>query len=153
MAVLKVVDKSYKTKEAFYNLLIYIARKSVHCNGYGISLASIDAVYYEFDKVKAWWGKEEEGRRQVRHFIVSFRPEELMIEEILPIAWQIAGYYGTRYQVFYGIHGDTDYPHVHFVVNTVSYVDGKMLSEGEKELYELKAMVKDITEKAKLVGY
>ncbi len=152
MGILKIVDKSYKTKEAFYNLLTYIARKSVYCNGYGTSLASVDAVYCEFDKVKAWWGKQEEGRRQVRHFIVSFRPEEFLVEEILPIAWQIAGYYGARYQVFYGLHIDTDYPHVHFAVNTVSYVDGKMLSEGGKEFYELKAIVENITEKAKMAG-
>lgn len=152
MGILKIIDKPYKTKESLYNLLSYIAGKSAYCSGYGISLAGIDHVYYEFEKVKEYWERGEEGSRQVRHFIVSFRAEEFMLEELVPIAWQIAGYYGERYQVFYGIHSDTDYPHIHFAVNSVSYVDGKMLSEGERELHALKALIGSLSEGRRLPG-
>lgn len=134
MGFIKIVNKPYDTKESLNNLIYYIANYSEFIGGCGISVLSLESVISEFETIKKVFNKAEEGRRQVRHFIISFRYGEMNIEFIKKIAWEMAKYYGNKFQVFYGIHLNTDTPHIHFAVNSVSFVDGKMLSEGYYEL-------------------
>lgn len=138
MASVKIVQESYNTKNHMNNLIYYIERKADFCCGYGISMKNATSVIDEFERIKEAWFKSEDGRRQVRHLIVSFADGEVDLDEAVKIAWDIAEYYGQRYQVFYGIHNDTDNIHIHFAINTVSFIDGKMLSEGYTELMLIK---------------
>lgn len=56
----------------------------------------------------------------------------------------IASYFADRYQIVYGIHNKPCYNkyerctslyHAHFIMNSVSYIDGKMFSENHSEIY------------------
>ncbi len=141
MAVTKIVPNPYKTKLAMSNLLYYIVRGAETVGGYGVSLNDVEAVYYEFEKIKQIWGKHEEGRRQVRQVVVSFRRNECSIAEVERIAWEVGNYYGQAHQVLYGIHDDTDNLHIHYAINTVSFIDGKMISEGQADMENLIAFV------------
>lgn len=83
--------------------------------------------------------------RQVRHIIVSFDPED----HIGPfcasqIAFKIAEYYRNQFQVVYGVHKDTDSLHIHFIIHTVSYIDGRRYSRGMGEVMILKKYVQQI---------
>lgn len=136
--------ESYKTKESLYNVLQYIVRESESLGGCGISILSTDSIYYEFENVKKIWGKEADGKRQVKHFWVTFGRKEINYKMLLQIAWTIAEYYGKRYQVLYGVHTNTDNLHIHYAINTVSFVDGKMLSEWYNEFENLQNEINEI---------
>lgn len=143
MAIIKIVQKSYLTKESMHNLICYIERGADFCSGFGISMKDTESVISEFETIKFVWSKSEEGRRQVRHLVVSFsdREEQNVMDIIEKIAWEIAGYYGQSYQVFYGIHNNSMHLHIHFAINTVSFIDGKMLSEGHEDFNNLKERI------------
>ena len=47
-------------------------------------------------------------------------------------------------QLAYAVHGNTDNLHVHYVLNSVRYVDGYKLQIGPAELYGLKDMISRI---------
>lgn len=49
-----------------------------------------------------------------------------------------------KIQIAYAIHGNTDNLHVHYVLNSVRYVDGYKLQIGPAELYQLKNIISDI---------
>lgn len=44
----------------------------------------------------------------------------------------------------YSVHEDTDNYHIHFVMNTVSWVDGHVFSEGPAELQQFKNYVNNL---------
>ena len=60
------------------------------------------------------------------------------------LARQICEYYYNTFQIMYSVHEDTDNYHIHFVMNTVSWVDGHMFSEGPAELQQFKNYVSNL---------
>ena len=67
---------------------------------------------------------------RARHEIVSFQPDEYMdclgVCQIVPIAYHLANWYFNQgFQVVFAIHADTPNLHIHFVINTVSFITGK----------------------------
>ena len=63
---------------------------------------------------------------QLRHWIISFGDHDLINPiEAYYIAVEAAKFYANKYQLVFTVHEDTDQVHVHFVMNQVSYVDGK----------------------------
>lgn len=143
MAIVKVIDNEYKTKRALYKVLDYVLYNSEEVGGCGIGITSLDGIFREFELIKRVWGKDAEGFRQVKHFVVSFKRNEVTYKTLEQIAFAIAEYYGKKYQVLYGIHTDTNNLHIHYAVNSVSFIDGKMLSEG---YWELQFHIKEVNE-------
>lgn len=125
MPLLKVLNESYRNEDALENLIYYVCR-SGHVGGVGV-----DPEYarMQMSMVKRLWHKET--GRQAWHFILAFAPnEDVTYEEAMAIGYAVAGHYGERYQIVFGLHFDTNYLHLHFAGNTVSFVDGQMRSEG-----------------------
>lgn len=82
------------------------------------------------------FGKEYGIR--LRHFILSFYPQETpQVHIIQKIAEQICSYIGKRYQIVYALHEDTAMLHLHFVFNSVSYVDGYKYHGSKEDYYTL----------------
>ena len=129
MGILKVIDKAYDNVDAVENLIFYIAERSEISGGWGISMESPESIVAEFKAVKRFWNKS--GGRQVKHFIFSWDGKcWLELPQIQYMAASLTLFFQPRFQVFWGVHLDTDNPHIHFAVNTVSFADGKMLSFG-----------------------
>lgn len=128
MPFIKFVHEKYPTKTDMINLLGYIAGRFEFVSGLGISTDCIESVFCEFEYVKRYWNKAEEGRRQAVHMIVSFENTKLSLDSICEIAWKIASIFGNNFQVLYGIHMDTFHPHIHFAINTIGYMDGRMFT-------------------------
>lgn len=62
---------------------------------------------------------------QIRHFIVSFAPNELRDPFIAnEIARQMAEYTGQWYQTLYAVHENKPNLHFHLIHNSVSFLDG-----------------------------
>lgn len=100
-----------------------------------------------FKTVKATYDKMD--GQQVVHIIVGFGRKDIMSPILAYIfAEKLANYIGQRFQVIYAVHQGSDYSsnylHIHFVVNTVSYVDGNRLYDRRGYYYELCAIAKTI---------
>lgn len=71
------------------------------------------------------------------------------------IAYEIAKYYGDRYQIIFGVHRNprinrkgraTSYVHIHMLMNSVSFVDGKMYADNKGANYAFADHIKRITD-------
>ena len=58
-------------------------------------------------------------------------------------AMGIAGMFSGQYQVYYGVHEDTECLHIHFAINAVSHMDGKKWHKSRKELKEIEAQIRE----------
>lgn len=143
MATIKLVNEDYKNKNCIHNLIHYCFNQSKTepylCGVYGANPYNLEN---EMLTIKRLYGKE--GGRQVRHFIVSFRPGETVAALELQTAWAIAGLYADKFQIFFAIHNNTPHVHIHFVFNTVSYVDGRVYSGSHADFYRLKNFVNNL---------
>lgn len=87
----------------------------------------------EFVTTKKMWNKEE--GIQCYHAIQSFAPGEADADTVHQVGVRLAEFmWGNRYQVLVTTHLDQKHLHNHFVINSVSFLDGKKyhLSKGEK---------------------
>jgi hypothetical protein len=74
---------------------------------------------------------------QLRHFIISFSPEETRSASIVnDIACMIVPYLGREYQTVFAVHEDTTHLHIHIVCNAISYLDGHRYRGSKKEFYD-----------------
>lgn len=126
MPNLLIVRNSYPDLESVQRLLNYVLRTPFY-GGYAIDPE------YAFDQmrlVKEAYHKTEGV--QLKHFLLTFSHEEMMhldFKDLLELGFQV-GKVLERYQIVYCIHLDSDYIHMHFVMNTVSFEDGKKYSDG-----------------------
>ena len=90
-------------------------------------------------------GKNFGGKasRRIYHYIVSFPSTVDDVNCVVLAAMEIADIFSGQYQVYYGVHEDTENLHIHFAINAVSYVDGKKWHKSRKELEELEAKMRE----------
>lgn len=68
---------------------------------------------------------KKNSRTRLIHFVLCFRPEDLYLPNMASmIGDEISNFIGQEYQVVYALHEDTICPHIHFVFNAISHVDG-----------------------------
>lgn len=98
-----------------------------------------DTVKDEMRVTKSLWDKD--GGRTYKHFVQSFAPDEKIDPaQAHQIACQLAA---SRpewqdFEVLIATHEDKKHIHTHFVVNSVSYVDGHKLQQSKAELQAMK---------------
>lgn len=141
MCIVKMVNDSYLNYSGIFNLVNYaLTDKRTHkrVRYYGGYNVDIDRADYQMVLVKKYYQKD--NGREMRHFVVSFE-EDISPYNAWILGWQIAAYFANRYQIVFGVHEDTDKLHIHFVLNTVSFVDGKKFSSGVQEISVLKSYV------------
>ena len=105
-------------------------RKDYVCmSGYGVDYTDLERAYHQMTEVRKYFGKV--SGNPLAHYIVSFDVDvyDSLIAE--HHARMIAEYFRYDYQVVWAIHrkerGDSLF-HVHYLVNSVSYKNGKMLN-------------------------
>lgn len=133
MPALQIINESYPTTDDLQRLIYYVAR-----NGhlYGLAINPQDA-FRQMCHIKQIWHQTE--GRQCRHFILSFGSHEpLTYQEVVNVGYQVASYYASRYQIVFAVHLDTGHVHLHFVCNSVSFVDGRKYSGGIEDYVALK---------------
>lgn len=91
----------------------------------GINLDSVETAAAEFMEVKQMEGKL--GGRVCYHGYQSFREDEVDADTAHKIGVALASeLWGDRFQVVVATHCNTNHYHNHFVLNSVSDVDGLM---------------------------
>ena len=162
MAIMKFVTKnapgspfqSKYTDEGCYKTLVeYVLNpeKTKGCaGGWAVNLSCADIEM----RLLAKCFHQEHGTR-LRHWIVSFSYEELVsLEEqtrqpcqniLFRIAYALTAYYKDRYQIIFGIHwvNETS-PHIHILMNTVSYMDGRKFHSDHTEYHAYEAYAKRV---------
>ena len=155
MGIFKIIRNTNDGLKYMYNALNYV------CNGhtdydkrYSLN-TDVDNAYEQFLKVKKYFYKT--SGNPVFHFVVVYnarttRGDNYMIAE--SISRSIAAYFSDRYQLVYGVHrkpckkkygGCATFYHAHFVMNSVSYIDGKMFSGNRSELFAFLEYIKRVT--------
>lgn len=100
----------------------------------------------EFVSVKQAFGKED--GIQAYHGYLSFKEQDITPEAAQQIGMEFAReVWGNRFQVVVTTHLNTKHLHCHFVINSVSFVDGKHLWGEEKAWFKFRLIADRICEK------
>lgn len=96
-----------------------------------------ETAYEEFTAVKHSYAKT--GGIEAYHGYLSFKEQDITPELSLKIGTEFAQeVWGKRFQILVTVHTDTEHSHCHFVINSVSFVDGKKLWGEEKAWFKFK---------------
>ena len=103
----------------------------------------------DFMTVKKLYHKTH-GRQGI-HMVLSITPDILKNsdEVYMEIANRMANYF-SKYQSVYAVHKDSKYRHIHMVLNSVSFQNGKKFSQSKQELNQLKGYFNHILEEYNL---
>lgn len=88
---------------------------------------------------------------QAYHGYLSFKENEVTPEQAQQIGMEFASrMWGERFQVVVTTHLNTKHLHCHFVINSVSFADGKRLQNKEKSWYYFRHIADEICLEHKL---
>lgn len=140
MGLLKRIVKNDAGKEYLKNAVNYIVDNTDACFYSGINICP-ERAYKQMRSVKKYFVKT--SGNQLVHFVVCFNKDVIQLSTAVEYARKIAEYYKSRYQILYAVHqelrcaesgyGKSLY-HVHIVMNSVSFVDGKMFADNKKDI-------------------
>ena len=139
MAVIKFINREDSTGDREINQLAhridYITDGSRTIPGLigGVGVDASNALF-RMSVVKGIYHKTD-GRQYVE-FVASFK-DKVPLGTAFELARDLALHY-SDFQVLYAVHYNVLHVHIHFIVNTVSVVDGHKFSQGKKEMQSLK---------------
>ena len=121
---LEYIGEDYKTEKKLYVT-------GINCEA--------QSAYDEMMMIKKHY-KKEKGNIAF-HSIQSFAADEVTPDEAHEIGLQLAKeMWGDRFQVVVATHLNTKHIHNHFVINSVSFVDGKKYYDNRKNYAELRRL-------------
>ena len=134
MAIFKIMSPKYQNSDAVEKTIRYITGnnnapkdKVLSVGGYGVDYENHENAIEQFKITKSVYHKED--KRQLLHMVVSFddkREKNLQKADIEELGYQIGRLLSREsYQTIWGIHGNTDHIHIHYIINSVSYETGK----------------------------
>lgn len=140
MAIIKAVKNSHSSIKHIIN---YVTKKEKTigkklCSAYN---CNIDTAAKEMQLTKELYNKTK--GRTYKHFVQSFPPTENTTPEQ---AHQIAKEFVEQcplfsdFEVVYCTHVDKEHVHTHFVVNSVSFIDGHKFQMSKKDLDDMKRL-------------
>lgn len=148
MAVFRVIPGQQYTGNG---MITYIYDKEVH-EGLIIPFSvGADPAngYTDFMLTKVLYNKS--GGVQYKQFMLSLTQKESIddfcnrtyeiVKMFTDIADEIACKFGV--QIMGAIHGNTDNIHAHYILNSVSFIDGHKIQISKKDLFELKSMINE----------
>lgn len=107
----------------------------VNCNG--------DTALQEFLLTKESWRKT--SGTNFYQYVQSFSPEEgITHAQAHEIALEFAAKAWPGHEILVATHCDADHPHSHFVINSVSFENGKKLRQNPKTLEQLRKLSDEI---------
>lgn len=150
----KYIKEPYRGNQDILRLFRYIAgecdskeERTRYRYGVGVSIkpdkAAMQMIKLQMLYKKAAQKYGGKACRRIYHYMVSFPLSMDDANCTYLTAVEIADIFSNRYQVYYGVHEDTKYLHIHFAINAVSYVDGKKWHLSKKEMEELEARMRE----------
>lgn len=118
--LISYVTKEEKTEDKYIS--------GLNCNP-ETALEEMQTTKQQFDKLEG---------REYKHFVQSFKPNEVTAEKAHEIAKEWAEKHFKGYEVLIATHEDKKHIHTHFVVNSVSFEDGRKYQQSKNDLKEMK---------------
>lgn len=157
MSLVKITNSSYDDAYALTDVFSYCdnIRKRIYCEGLGVCLHNIHTVIDSMRLVKKIYGKET--GKQLHHVIISIyrhkyteNNQESDKKDITEsvcrdlIGMELCEYiYNLGFQNVYFVHDDSEYIHLHILVNSVNYMNGSKLTN----LYSFKNNIEQYLKK------
>lgn len=149
-------DKTTKSKskyseadyQALKDVLAYAkdeekTEREFFCQGIN---CNVETARDQFITVKERFGKTE--GIQAYHGYLSFKEQNITPELAQKVGMEFAErVWGKRFQVVVTTHLNTKHLHCHFVVNSVSFVDGKKLHGEEKAWFKFRLIADELCQK------
>ena len=148
MAVLKIksVPQKYTDELAYQQLLDYIMRPDKTPDHYIGGFAVHPQYAAEEMQLVSQAYHQDRGVR-LRHWIISFEKHELADAwHANQFAQMACRFYADTYQIVYSVHEDAEHLHVHFVMNMISYQNGKRYSGQKKDFYDYLKYLQEIAD-------
>ena len=101
------------------------------------------AAFLEFQRIRNLFGKDKNGRTYT-HGTVSWAPGEITHDEAVEFAREYLPEIYPGHQIVYAVHQDAEHVHFHFIVNTVSFLDGSMLHWSKHDLERAKQLCNEL---------
>lgn len=134
-----LIDNDYPNKDSLSRVINYVLRSDL-TGGYAVDPAH---AFRQMCFVKQAFHKEDGV--QLKHFIISFAFGELCrmdFDDILRLGFWVGEVF-AEYQVVYAIHVDTRHVHLHLVMNTVSFTDGRKYCDGNVGFLKLRSKLQE----------
>lgn len=132
--VLSYAKDEEKTEREFFC-------EGINCNA--------TAAREQFINVKKQFYKEDGV--QAYHSYLSFKEQDITPELAQKVGMEFAQrVWGKRFQIVVTTHLNTKHLHCHFVINSVSFVDGKKMTDNEKNWFKFRHDADKLCEKYKL---
>lgn len=117
--------------------------------GFGVDCFDMDEAYYQMLQVRRFYGKE--SGNPLIHFIYAFDTKVKRQEEAIRLSAKIMAYFQSHYQILVGMHRKYDKDancmryHIHLIINSVSYMNGKMISTWKTEIEDFRLYIQNVT--------
>lgn len=129
---------------SYHDAIRYISQNGTAPYVGGANITSMETAATEMKATATAFGKDS-GKR-LRHSVVSFdQSEGITPEQAHAYGQQIIQYYAPEYQIAYAVHTNTENPHIHLVMNQVSYVDGHRYRGDKADYYSFKRHIQSVT--------
>lgn len=150
MPIFKAVDKPGKSIKTVTNYAAKDAKKEKDDTlFFGVNCTDNPAIAaYQMQQTKTYYAKLD--GRQYKHYVLSFAAGEISKENAKTYAKELATQcFGERFEVAVGLHVNSagGKIHAHFIVNSVSFADGKKLHFSKQDLENFKHINDSIAKK------
>lgn len=153
MGTLKIIRNTSADASYLYHALHYIwDERAITQEARGVGLDA-NRAFEEMMDVKRYFGKV--SGNPLIHMVVSFDNRRVHEERsAIYQARSIASYYADQYQVAWCVHMKgqkrrsgqcASLFHAHIILNSVSYIDGRMFAENHSDMNAFLAFLKDVT--------
>lgn len=156
MAILKIISHG-KSNKATRRILKYVLNPAkTHpdlCSvtgDYRGEEITPEAVFLEFGRVRQLFSKDTTEGRTYEHGMVSFAPGEIEPDRAASFASELLTAMYPDHMALTAVHTDTDHIHAHFVVEPVSFRDGKLLHTSKHDLEKAKLLCNQMCQEQKL---
>lgn len=155
MGIFKIIRHTDGGLQYMAHALNYVTNGHTDYNNRYSLNTDIDNAYEQFLLVKRYFYKT--SGNPLFHFIVIYDAKTTFgknIEMAESISRNIASYFSNRFQMVWCIHekpcskkygGCATIYHAHFVMNSVSFIDGRMFSDNKTEIYAFLEHIKKVT--------
>lgn len=144
-------ETKYQDDDAIGDVVNYILDEKKTCGYIGGWAANPQYAAYEMELLAKLFHNNKGVR--IRHWTITFEEHELQRLEsglgcdrtiaVYRLGFAFSAYYRNQYQIVFAVHCD-ERPHLHIVMNTVSYVDGKKFSGNKTEYYNYEKYAKSV---------
>lgn len=136
--------KKFFDEKAYCDTIDYITQHGQAPYTGGANISSLENAATEMKETAIAFGKNS-GKR-VRHSVLSFSEfEQVTPEQADKFGKQIIQYYAPEYQIVYAVHMNTAHPHIHFIMNQISYLDGHRYAGKKKDYYDFQRYMQSVT--------